>query len=45
MFSYGKQLFLGELKKLKLHLPSYKNQPNWKYMENYIKKISKSNLV
>jgi restriction endonuclease S subunit len=28
MFSYGKQLFLGELKKLKLHLPSYKNQPN-----------------
>ncbi len=41
---YGKQYRQNSLEKHKIFLPIYKNgNPDWEYMENFIKQIEKEN--
>ena len=38
-WSYGRQIRLGDLQSLKVKLPTKNNQPDWQFMEDYIKSL------
>lgn len=38
-WSYGRQCRVGDSKKIIIKLPTKNNQPDWEYMENYIKSL------
>ena len=41
-YNYSNQCFLKQLKEEKITLPTKNNQPDWEYMDNYIKEIKKN---
>ena len=41
-FSYGRGLVKSRLENLSIRLPAKNNQPDWEFMENYIKNLSYS---
>jgi hypothetical protein len=43
-FSHGRK-WKPTLKQTKIKLPSKNNQPDWQYMENYIKQLPNSDLI
>ncbi len=44
-WSYGRQIRLGDCMKLIIKLPSKNNEPDWEYMEEYIKSLAYSNKI
>jgi len=44
-FNYGRGVVKFRLEKLSIKLPSKNHQPNWQFMENYIKSLSYSNNI
>lgn len=42
---YGRQIRLGDCQKLVIKLPSINNEPDWSYMENYIKSLPYSDRI
>jgi hypothetical protein len=38
-WSYGRQCRVGDSKEIIIKLPTKDNQPDWEYMENYIKAL------
>lgn len=44
-FNYGRKCSQTRLKKIKIKLPTINNQPDWDFMENYIKSLPYSNSI
>ena len=44
-WNYGRQIRLGDCKELIVKLPSLNGEPDWSYMESYIKKFKYSDLI
>ncbi|MCM1306397.1 MAG: N-6 DNA methylase [Bacteroides sp.] len=39
VFNYGRAIVLGKVKQMKIKLPAKNGQPDWQYMETYIKSL------
>lgn len=44
-FNYGRAIVQGRLKKLKIRLPSKGYEPDWLFMEDYIKRLDKKKYL
>lgn len=44
-WTYGRQIRLGDCKQLKIKFPVVDSQPNWIYMENFIKQLPYSDKI
>jgi len=44
-YSYGRQVRINRLEKEKIFLPTLNNQPDFKFMENYIKSVNYSTII